>query len=230
MSLFVPMTVKCPSCDHPITMEAVGSVNADRRPDYRDDILENTFQDIACEKCGETFRMEPEFIYLDAGRGQWIASLPFNRMRDHLDEETGTQAIFDQSFGPQAPQAAQAVGDALTVRVTFGWPAVREKIFVKELGLDDAVVELLKMDLLRRLPEAPLSEGVELRLVGSSDQELTFAWIDAMSEGVISDFSANKQLYDDIEAAEKDWAPIRAQLTDGPFVDMQKLFMGQGRA
>ena len=67
MSLFVPMTVKCPSCDHPITMEAVGSVNADRRPDYRDDILENTFQDIACEKCGETFRMEPEFIYLDAG-------------------------------------------------------------------------------------------------------------------------------------------------------------------
>ena len=37
-------------------------------------------------------------------------------------------------------------------------------------------------------------------------------------------------LYDEIAANQPGWAKIRARLTDGPFVDMQKLYMGEGRA
>ena len=42
-------------------------------------------------------------------------------------------------------------------------------------------------------------------------------------------FAADRALYDAIADNAKGWVPVRAQLTNGPFVDMQKLFMGQGR-
>ena len=76
MSLFQSVNLTCPSCDSLITMDSVGSVNADRRPDLRDDIIHNRFQDVTCENCGNSFRLQPNFNYLDAGRGQWIAGMP----------------------------------------------------------------------------------------------------------------------------------------------------------
>jgi len=230
MSLFVPMTVNCPGCGALVTMDAVGSVNADRRPDYRDAIIGNVFQEVECGECGETFRLQPEFNYLDAGRGQWIASLPADRLRAHLAVEDESKALFDRSYGPDAPAAAQAVGRTLDMRVTFGWPALREKLVARAAGLDDTVLEMLKLDLLRRLPEAPLREGVELRLAAAGEHVLTFVWVTSETEDVLGEFAARRELYDAIADNQPDWAPVRARLADGPFVDIQKLFMGEGRA
>ena len=71
----------CPACSQFVEFEAVYSVNADRRPDLRDEILAGTFQKEACPKCGESFRLTPELTYLDEERGQWIAAFPADRMK-----------------------------------------------------------------------------------------------------------------------------------------------------
>ena len=80
-------------------MAAVGSVNADRRPDLRQDILEDRFQDAACAACNKSFRLQPQFNYLDAGRGQWIAAMPANLLRDHLLLEDEARELFATSYG-----------------------------------------------------------------------------------------------------------------------------------
>lgn len=230
MSLFRPRNLVCPNCESAITMEAVGSVNADRRPDYRDAILASDFQDTTCPNCNETFRLQPEFNYLDAARGQWIASLPADRMPQYLAAEDDATALFATSYGERAPKAAQDVGKNLDVRVTFGWPAVREKLLIRQHDLDDVMIELTKLDVLRRVPSAPLKPGTELRLTAVTDDMLVMVWIDTASEGVIEELLVPRALYDAIARDEESWAPTRAKLTDGPFVDMQKLYMGPGRA
>jgi len=230
MSLFRPVNLVCPNCKQLIVMEAVGSVNADRRPDFRDAILADEFQDVTCNSCQHKFRLQPQFNYLDVGRGQWIASLPAARMPDYLAAEDEASALFDTSYGAKAPEAARTIGDGLDMRVTFGWPAVREKILARQHGLDDAILEMAKLDILRSVKSAPLAPGTELRLVAVLEDDLAFVWIDTATEAAVSNLVISRSVYDDIAAKADDWAATRERLENGPFVDMQKLYMGQGRA
>ncbi len=230
MSLFHPVNLVCPGCKALITMEAVGSVNADRRADLRLDILEDRFQDTTCPACGRGFRLQPEFNFLDAARGQWIAAMPAPRLPAYLEVEDEILAVFTASYGSVAPPAAQEIGRDLTVRLTFGWPAVREKLIAREMGLDDVALEMLKLDMIRALPLAPLAPGIELRLVQDLGTELGFAWLSTAAEGSRGDLLVvSRSAYDAILANPIPWAAMRDALTDGPFVDMQKLYMGLGR-
>lgn len=228
MSLFVPMNLTCPNCAEVFTYEAVGSVNADRRSDLRDEILEGTFQTVRCSACAHEFRLEPDFNYLDVGRGQWIAALPARALRDHLEIAMDKQAVFDLSYGAQAPAAAQSVGQGLQQRLVFGWPALREKLVLQEIGFDDVIWEVAKLDLLRSLPDAPLAEGVDLRLLALNEDMLELAWIEADSEEHLNDFQVSRALYDAIAATPAPWAAVQALLGVSMFVDIQKLFMGTG--
>ncbi|MFV0492108.1 MAG: CpXC domain-containing protein [Pseudorhodobacter sp.] len=229
MSLFRPKNLVCPNCEALITMDAVGSINADRRPDYRDAILDNDFQDVSCGSCGKGFRLQPEFNYLDAGRGQWIASLPAARMPEYILVEDEANTLFAASYGEKAPASAREIGRNLQMRVTFGWPAIREKLLIRQSELDDTVIELVKLDLLRRVSSAPLKPGVELRLTEVLEDMLVMVWLDTATEAVIEELQVPRGLYDAIAGDPEPWAPTHAKLTDGPFVDMQKLYMGPGR-
>jgi len=230
MSLFHAVNLACPTCGTVMTMPAVGSVNADRRPDLRIDIIEDRFQDVTCPACGGRFRLQPEFNFLDAGRGQWIAAMPAPRMPDWAAVEDEVNAVWDACYGARAPALAREIGEGLTRRLTFGWPALREKIMAREAGLDDAVLEMLKLDMLRNMTQAPVSPGLELRFVRDIGAELAFAWIASKSEAPAgSQFLVARYAYDTIAGNPEGWAALRAELESGPFVDMQKLYAGQGR-
>lgn len=229
MSLFTSLHVDCPACDHTNTMDAVGSVNADRRPDLRDDIIADVFQTTTCAECAESFRLQPEFNYLDVENGLWILALGVTALADHLIHEDRAQDLFDTSYGANAAPAAQEVGEVLRARVTFGWPGVREKILARIEGLDDVVLEMMKLNLLRRLPEAPIDFGVELRLMAVAGDMFELAWLMTESEEVQSVIRVNRDAYDGIGENRADWARVEALLTDGPFCDIQKLFLGSGR-
>jgi hypothetical protein len=149
-------------------------------------------------------------------------------LRDHLEIAADKQAVFDLSYGSQAPAAAQSVGQGLQQRLVFGWPALREKLVLQEIGFDDVLWEVAKLDLLRSLPEAPLAEGVDLRLLGLQQDMLDLAWIRADSEEHLNGFQVSRALYDDIVAAPAPWAAVQALLGASMFVDIQKLFMGEG--
>lgn len=229
MSLFTNSNVTCPTCEAVVNMPAAGSVNADRRPDLRDAILDDSFQITACPNCGADFRLAPLFNYLDVSQGQWLAGVPAQRVADWPVVEDEMGEVFEASFGANVPAAAREVADLLTVRVCFGWPAIREKIYLKGAGLDDVTVEMMKMDLMRRLKDAPFVQGTELRVAEVSDEMFSMIWVDAETEEISQRFNANRALYDAITAKPEAWAALRAKLSDGPFVDMQKLILGPGR-
>ena len=223
MSLFQKVAISCPSCGTSNEFEAVHSVNADRRPDLRESILNRSFQRQACTSCGKVFRLEPEFNYLHIGQNQWIAAFPRESLQQWRESEGRAQQIFDKAFGDSAPSSAQIIGDQLKVRVVFGWPALHEKLVTEAEGLDDVEIELLKGAILRGVDGNPVGPDIELRLVGADEDALYLVWLQLPQEALLSEMRVPRALYDEIRADTVEWAPLRAAVSEGLYVDLNRI-------
>jgi CpXC protein len=225
MSLFLPETVACPACGAPVEFAVVYSINADRRPDLRDGVLDGTFQEEICEKCDKVFRLEPEFSYLDVARKQWLLVQPAGKLAEWSELEQRAKASFDKSYGPGQAPAVQALGRTMQARVTFGWAAFREKLLAAECGLDDVVLELVKLAIIRGLDDSPLADDTELRLVDLGGNDLVLAWIKSANESAVEVLTAPRALYDEIVADTRSWKALRDELSKGTFVDLHRLLI-----
>ena len=226
MSLFRAVTLTCPACGEDMTFDAASSVNADRRPDLREAIVDGTFQRHSCPSCEATFRLDPEMTYLDVGHGQWIVVHPATALGDWQQFEDQAVSAFAESYGEEASPAAKAIGDDLEARVAFGWSALREKLLIAEEGLSDADLELVKIAMLRGLDNMPLGEDTELRLIAVEEEELVMAWIRVDGETVVETLRVPRGLYDEIAADKEGWQALRDKVSASMFVDMQRLMIG----
>lgn len=224
MSMSTPMTIACPNCGVSNEFDVFASVNADRRPDLRDDIIEGNFMRVKCSSCEVEFRSEPSLNYLDIGNGVWIMAQPVGAITHWAEEEAAAAEVFGDAYGSGAPAAAREIGEELTARVTFGWPAFREKLIVAQEGLDDLTLEKTKISILRNKPGNPVEPGVELRLLSVHDPVLLMGWIRATTNEALEVFEVQRALYDTI-AVDEGWAEIGQALSGGMFVDMQRMFI-----
>jgi len=230
MSLFQTAEVACPECGEKIAFNVNYSINADRRPDFREAILKGTFQRKTCSNCSHSFRMDPQLTYLDTRRGQFILVMPNSEVADWDALEESATAIHTEMFGPTAADQAQAIGKKLKVRVCFGWAALREKLLCQELGIDDVDLELAKLAILATLGDSPLTDRSELRLGAMEGDELVLGWISTTNEMALETLRVPKQLLGDIAADPAAWKDARQQLTAGPYVDYQRLLVPAGAA
>jgi uncharacterized protein YbaR (Trm112 family) len=228
MSRFLGTQIVCPLCKTRFAFEAVHSVNADRRPELRDAILLNEFQSLACPQCGEGFRLAPSFNYMDVGHGQWIVAAPVTGLADWRDREDDALVLFARSYGADAADAAREIGRRMTPRITFGWPALREKILINELGLDDVVVEACKAAVMRSSSKLPFSADTDLRLMNLKGDKLVMAW-QRSADGQVGDaLGVPKKLYDAIAAnADGRWSSLRGEFDGALFVDLNRLLVAQ---
>jgi len=224
MSLIYTSQVECPACGAISSREVASSVAADRRPDLRAAIIDDSFQRFACDHCGAASRLSPTLTYMDVSRSLWILTLPAEKRAYWESLEAGARSIFDDSFGASAPAAAKALAKRLAARVTFGWPALREKLLCQDYGIDDVDLETLKLLLMRTVEAPNVSDTAALRLVGrSTSGSLLLSWIrDADdSQGEILEIPAN--LIEEIRGAA--WSEARQQLGSFPFVDVTRLLV-----
>jgi hypothetical protein len=225
MSIFREETIACPACGTEVEFELVQSVSADRRPDLRDAILDGSFQRKECPRCGKAFRVEPEFVYMDFGRGQYIGAWPVTKRHEWEACAAQTRGVFDDAMGKNAPASARKLGDKLEVRAVFGWHALREKVLARQLGVDDRTLEAVKLVVLRTREETPLPGGhAELRLVGEIDGDLVLGWVgprepDAERESAMR---VPRQLIADIDAEPEKWQSLRDAIGEGDVVDFQR--------
>src|SRR5690606_29769830 len=109
MSLFRTVELHCPACREAITFQSNSSVNADRRPDLRDAIVDGTFQTQTCPACNAGFRLDPELNYLEVREGLWIAAFPFARLGDWEAIEAMVRASFEIAYGARASASAREI-------------------------------------------------------------------------------------------------------------------------
>lgn len=223
MSIFRTLRSACPACGAAVPTAVVLSVNADRRPDLREAILDNSFQLLSCPGCSTEWRLEPQFHYLDQKRHTWVAAWPRGRLADWEAAVEESRQAFDEAFGSASPAGAQAIGRELGWCVTFGWPALREKVLLAGSGVDPVLVEMVKLALIRAGGPTPLMSA-ELRLLALDDVELVFAWQDNDTQDVVGWRRAPRDLLGEIDG-DPDWAEMRQRIARSPFVDATRLFM-----
>lgn len=229
MSLFRTVEFPCPSCAVVVPFELNHSVNADRRPALRDEILARRFQQQPCPSCGIAFRIEPEFTYIETRAGLWIAVMPSSQRTAVTANEGRVRAAFDKSFGASAPAEAAAIGATLRPRLVFGWEALHEKLVAAAAGIDDVVLELAKIALVRSLDDVPSPVQFELRLLAERTEngarELVFGWFRHGNETLAESLAVPATLLDEIAAAPAAWAELRAELAGSLHVDMLRLML-----
>lgn len=223
MSLFHSAQAVCGKCKTETPVDLAVSVNADRRPDLRQAILDGSFQGMQCPECGASIRLPAHLSYLDVGRGQWMLVDTFEASSDWSPVEEEAGYVFDLNFGAAASPVSREIGAGLTPRLVFGWPALREKLICAELALDDVVLEQLKISMLLNIAKPPAGDRTELRLIGGDTDELDFAWIFGASERAIATVAVPRDAYADIAAATKSWAALRAELDGHLYVDLNRL-------
>ena len=225
MSVIRIEEVACPACQAAVEFSAALSVNADRRNDLREAILDGSFQRASCPHCGLSFRRQPELSYFDIGRKQWLLVRPANARAEWSDLETQAKALFADAFGSRSPASLRKQINAIQPRIAFGWAALREKILCAQHDLEDVNLELLKLAVIRGLESSPLTDDTELRLVSIEGDELVLAWIVAIPEELVETLRVPYALYQEIAANNTDWQPLRQELSAGPYVDIQRLLL-----
>jgi hypothetical protein len=216
----------CSRCGNEARVDRSASVNADLRPDLRAAILDGSFQSESCVKCGAPLRLPPHLTLLHLGGGQWIMVEPATMLEQWREAEAEARTIYDDMFGENAPPAARDIGKDLRARLVFGWPALREKLFARDLDLDDVVLELLKIAIIRTVAAPPMADQIELRLSGGDTWNLNFVWVDAETEAVLSQLTVPRVAYDDIARDADGWASLKARLDGVLLVDLRRMIAG----
>ena len=221
MSTFVKIEVACPACGTAADRMVATSINASRSPEWREAILAGRFQRFACARsgCGEVVTPLLPFPYLDFHRKQYVGVFPHGDESRWWEHEREPEGAYERNLGALAPPVARPIGEDMVVRTVFGLDALREKIVVLDAGVDDALVEALKLRLLVGRDDLSPAPDDRPRLLSLSDDELTFR---ARRGPDVYRLTVPRAELDAI-AADDDLVPILDALRSGPYRDCGRL-------
>jgi hypothetical protein len=194
MSPFVAATIAC-ACGERYPVRVANGLHVSQRPELRQQILDGTLHRFACPACGKTTQLDDMLAFTDFPRRQWFLVAPHH----HLAQRKRYVDLAEQSFRTtmvdHAPPLVVEWSREMTRRVLFGLAALREKLVIGDAGLDDRVVELLKIQLVRDTG-AEFSLDHYFHLVAVRGDDLVFER--THPDGEIRSFTVPRGLYDDL--------------------------------
>lgn len=124
--------ITCPFCDHELEFEALAEINVSNDPSLKQEVLNFNLFKLECEHCHKTIPIVFDTLYHD-----------FNQK---LMVFLTSQEINDSFLEQLNQQVADEFGDlsGYQLRVVDNPDALREKIILRDLRLDDRLIELAK--------------------------------------------------------------------------------------
>ena len=145
MSRFALIELPC-VCGHAQPARVAESINVTRTPAARDVILAGTFHCVRCAECGADLVHRGPWLYTDVDRRQMVLV----RLPEEADAWAAWESVAERAFWQQFPRAGEswrADAEGYRVRLVFGQWALREKLLLWDAGVDDGLVEVIKLDL-----------------------------------------------------------------------------------
>jgi hypothetical protein len=191
-------------CEHEFESEIADSVDLEARPDARRAILEGDFQAIRCPGCGKT--LKPEFPALVREPDRTIFFVP------ELDRVAYYRGKLPYPVGE-------------VDRVAIGYDELVEKLRIRDAGLDDRVVEVLKYYLLQKVLEHYEGEA-EVRLFFSALEPAGLVFqAHGLRDKEVGVMRVSRQMAE--KAAGQLEAKLREepfdQILSGPYISVNKL-------
>jgi len=178
-------------------------------------VLAGTFMRFDCIGCRATIEVEHDLLYSDLERQLFIGVFPRPSRGDAASCANLIEETFRTTFLEAAPAPVRRSATAITRRIVFGYDELREKVVARDAGLDDRVVEALKLVLIQ---DAGWKRG-SLLLDAVDEDRLRFARITGVG---VEPVSVARGMYQELVSEQDRLAILLAPLFDGPYVHVSR--------
>lgn len=145
--------VTCPDCGHTQEFVAWRSLNVTLDPDEKPRLLDGSLTRFECGRCGKTSNVVYPLLYHDMQRQLMLWLLP--------KEPGGADAPGDEPEDLAEPMR-RSLGKQYVCRRVDDPNELKEKIYIFDHGMDDRVVEVVKLMLWHKMPEEKRPAGTRL--------------------------------------------------------------------
>ena len=184
MSDTVPAKLKCPHCKTIFEIEIFYNLNMRRRPGIRQQILDEHFQQYSCPACNRQVQAAPIMLYTDFQRRQWYALFPEAAFVYRSALASRVLEGFDSNMRENCPPMVKAWASHFEVRLAFGVPALREKLIAFDANIDDRILEVFKLQLMRDTKMGSITPTTNIFLHSCSEHTLQFLHINNINGGM----------------------------------------------
>lgn len=143
--------------------------HAQRAPELRERALAGTLNTVTCSRCEHSFPAGVELVYTDVPRGQWVYVARSAELPRWQDIEQRAHQLIHTALASSPTAAALPQGQ---LRAVFDTDELRERLAIWDAGLDDAVIECVKLDCLREQPAVRRS-GERIRVTAIDDRMIS---------------------------------------------------------
>jgi hypothetical protein len=212
MSTTSTRRVHCPNCGGEQDVLVVESANVQRFPDFRDRLLARTFMRFVCASCAVPFVIEHDMLYTDLERRQFFGVFPRAAVDRFAECEEWIETAYRQAFLDESPNVVRVALTNCVRRVVFGYEQLREKIVCFEAGLDDRILEAVKLG----IGDVDPALGMPLSLQSVDGDRLLLA---APGGTMIA---VGRDVYDGLAADADTMKSLLAPLWKGLFVSAER--------
>jgi hypothetical protein len=195
-------------CEHTFEVEIPEYIDLEATPEIEEHILNGSFMTFTCTHCGKILKPEFPVHIVDAQRGIDIFMIPEAERQRYL------------SGKHEHPQ---------TGRIVIGYRELVEKFVLMKHELDDRVIEIIKMYLLKK---AGGNEGVTAYFHTLEDDKLVFH-IHGLKKDEVGVVKVPRTFYQstaseleaELEKEERD--EDIEEIVKEPYVSVNKLYIGE---
>lgn len=209
MSREHPETVKCPNCGAELNMIVWESLNAEISPEANEQLLAGSLFTAACEKCGKSFNLDYPILYHNMTHRVMIQ---YVQTRDQMDSYLRSMKDAAEKTNKMFPKDKPL--ENYTQRIVTSQNALREKAIIFSRGLDDRIIEMIKVIYLSEFQkDRPTEKFRNLYFWADPDGSCSFQYL--MENGKTASAAMQQELYDIIR---KDFIGVAEKKSKDCFV------------
>ena len=209
--------ITCPKCQKQERVDLYDAINLAEDPELKNTLLANKLNAIDCASCGYTFRVDKNLLYHDPEHHLMIYL--FDCPDDAYEEAQSEFVETTRSIS----QALPADVTPPQVHMVINRSQLIERIFLHEAGLNERIIEYIKMQIYTHSSEAADPEGKILlfNAEDSTGDDLCFVIQDAETGKLEGMLQYKREAYDAFtEMFEKDDEVGNIfELFPGPYID-----------
>jgi hypothetical protein len=224
MSTLIPTRFPCERCGAEVYGLLADSLNANRTAWVLPGILDGSLHRFTCPGCGCRFVVDKELLYTDFERRHFIGVFPLADQPRFLECGALVEETFAEALVERAPRVLQRQAGGFTVRVVFSLAELREKLLCFHAGLDDRVLEMVKLAVMAEqwaLMEGGLG-GLVLEDLGHDALTFTTVWRAGATAPDVQRVWIDRAAYAQAAAAWPALERDHAALARGPYVSVMR--------
>jgi hypothetical protein len=150
VSISLNKVVPCRSCGADIEAMTFESINPTRHPFLQDQLLARTLLRRSCGSCGAPHQHYDRLLWTDLPGKLCVCVVQEVDRPQWAQLEKEANIALSVPLRGEGPPAVRRWGAEVLIRLAFGTEELREKVICRIAGLDDRVVEYLKVTLVDR--------------------------------------------------------------------------------